>query len=157
VLSMSTTLLFMLDLKFAVALRKCRQEQSTAVKYHFFREKVDLLQIRVVHIYSAENAANAFTKGCHQRYPFKGCAKRSWVGNPVSMILHYGHSTDERESQRSQLHKLHIRLWGDGVNTRSQDNILISQQSTNRSFEHMHQNNVMNTTGCCHREKSSAR
>jgi hypothetical protein len=34
-----------------------------AVKYHFFREKVEKLEMQVVRIDSAENAADAFTKG----------------------------------------------------------------------------------------------
>jgi hypothetical protein len=34
-----------------------------AVKYHFFREKVEKLEIQVVRIDSEENAADAFTKG----------------------------------------------------------------------------------------------
>jgi hypothetical protein len=78
-----------------------------AVKYHFFREKVDQFQIRVVHIDSAENSVDAFTKGLPEA-TFNGCAKRSWVGkthgswvgNLMGVLLH-SHPPDERESQRS--------------------------------------------------------
>jgi hypothetical protein len=48
--------------KFATAPKMSPRTKYIAVKYHFFRENVDQLQIRVVRIDSAENATNAFTK-----------------------------------------------------------------------------------------------
>jgi hypothetical protein len=50
-------------LKFATAPKMSPRTKHIAVKYHFFREKVDQLQIRVVRIDSAENLSDAMTKG----------------------------------------------------------------------------------------------
>jgi hypothetical protein len=50
-------------LKFATAPKMSPRTKHIAVKYHFFREKVEKLEIQVVRIDSEENAADAFTKG----------------------------------------------------------------------------------------------
>jgi len=50
-------------LKFATAPKMSPRTKHIAVKYHFFREKVDQLQIRVVRIDSADNLSDAMTKG----------------------------------------------------------------------------------------------
>jgi hypothetical protein len=50
-------------LKFATAPKMSPRTKHIAVKYHFFREKVVKLEIQVIRIDSAENAADAFTKG----------------------------------------------------------------------------------------------
>jgi hypothetical protein len=50
-------------LKFATAPKMSPRTKHIAVKYHFFREKVEMLEIQVIRIDSAENAADTFTKG----------------------------------------------------------------------------------------------
>jgi len=50
-------------LKFATAPKMSPRTKHIAVKYHFFREKVVKLEIQVIRIDSAENAADAFMKG----------------------------------------------------------------------------------------------
>jgi hypothetical protein len=64
-------------LKFATAPKMSPRTEHIAVKYHFFREKkVDLLQIRKVRIDSAENAADAFTKGLPEGATFQRLRKK---------------------------------------------------------------------------------
>jgi hypothetical protein len=50
-------------LKFATAPKMSPRTKHIAVKYHFFREKVEKLEIQVVRIDSEDNVADAFTKG----------------------------------------------------------------------------------------------
>jgi hypothetical protein len=50
-------------LKFATAPKMSPRTKHIAVKYHFFREKVANLEIKIVRIDSADNPADAFTKG----------------------------------------------------------------------------------------------
>jgi hypothetical protein len=50
-------------LKFATAPKMSPRTKHIDVKYHFFWEKVEKLEIQVIHIDSDENAADTFTKG----------------------------------------------------------------------------------------------
>ena len=50
-------------LKFATAPKMSPRTKHIAVKYHFFREKVANLEIKIIRIDSADNPADAFTKG----------------------------------------------------------------------------------------------
>jgi hypothetical protein len=50
-------------LKFATAPKMSPRTKHIAVKYHFFREKVEKLEIQVIRIDSEDNVADTFTKG----------------------------------------------------------------------------------------------